>query len=75
MEGAQLKNELLDWIRSLDDDETLEYLKKVKESHASNTDWWHTLSEAEKSGIQRGQADAEAGRVIDHETVKAKYGL
>ena len=70
-----IKLELIEWLMKLDDDETLDYLKLVKESNASHNDWWDDLTEEQKSGIEEGLKDIEAGRVVPHDTVKQKYGL
>lgn len=70
-----IKLELIEWLTKLDDDETLAYLKVVKDSKTSNLDWWDDLSESEKEGIERGLRDIDEGRTISHEEVKKKYGL
>lgn len=70
-----IKLELIEWLTKLDDDETLAYLKVVKDSKISNVDWWDDLSEIQKEGIERGLRDVEEGRTISHEEVKKKYGF
>lgn len=70
-----IKLELIEWLAKLEDTETLNYLKIVKDSNLSNTDWWHDLSESVKSGIQRGLKDVDEGRILSHEEIKLKYGL
>jgi hypothetical protein len=70
-----IKLELIEWLTKLDDDETIQYLKIVKDSKSTEHDWWDELSETEKKGIERGLNDIEAGRVISHDEVKLKYGL
>ncbi|WP_372948031.1 hypothetical protein [Mariniphaga sp.] len=70
-----IKLELIEWLTKLDDDETIEYLKLVKDSTSSEEDWWHILTLEQKSGIERGLKDIEEGRVTPHEEVKEKYGL
>lgn len=70
-----MKLELIQWLTRLTDDDTLNYLKVIKDSSENKTDWWNELTEEQKSGILRGQSDIEAGRVHSHESVSQKYGL
>jgi hypothetical protein len=75
MEQETIKLELIEWLTRLNDIETLQYLKVVKESRLSNQDWWDDLTEQQIRGIQRGLQDIDKGRVVAHEDVKRKYGL
>lgn len=70
-----IKLELIEWLSNLQDSETIEYLKFVKDSDSKENDWWHDLSDEVKDGIKRGLADVDAGRVVSHEEVKKKYGF
>ncbi|WP_127845741.1 hypothetical protein [Psychroflexus aestuariivivens] len=70
-----IKLELIEWLAKLEDDETIQYLKALKNSKTENNDWWNDLSEAEMASIKQGIDDIENGRTISHEEVKAKYGL
>ena len=70
-----IKLELIEWLKKLEDDETIDYLKIVKDLNDSPNDWWHELTSEQKAGIERGLSDIDAGRVISHDTVKLKYGL
>ena len=70
-----IKLELIQWLTKLEDDETLDYLKVVKDSSDSSTDWWHDLSEEQKSGIERGLKDVDQGKTHSHKDIKLKYGL
>ena len=70
-----IKLELIEWLTKLEDDETIDYLKIVKASNVSHVDWWHELTVEQKTGIERGLQDVDAGRVTPHEKVKQKYGL
>jgi len=70
-----IKLELIEWLAKLEDNETINYLKIVKDSKTSKNDWWNDLTEEQKQGIQRGLKDIEEGRVVSHEEVKRKYGL
>ncbi|MFO7935008.1 MAG: hypothetical protein R6U78_13120 [Bacteroidales bacterium] len=70
-----LKLELIEWLTKLDDDDTISYLKIVKDSSESGSDWWKGLSDEQKQGIDRGLRDIDAGRVTPHDQVKKEYGL
>ena len=70
-----IKLELIEWLTKLEDDETIQYLKIVKDSKSNEHDWWDDLSEDERSGIERGLDDVKAGRVVSHDDVRLKYGL
>lgn len=70
-----IKLELIEWLKKLDDDETINYLKLVKDSKALHDDWWYDLTVEQKAGIERGLRDVDAGRVTTHTNVKEKHGL
>lgn len=69
-----VKLELIEWLTKLEDDNTIQFLKIIKDTD-SNEDWWNELSDEQKQGIQRGLKDIEKGRVIPHDEVRLKYGL
>ena len=75
MEQETIKLELIEWLTKLNDIETLNYLKVVKESTFVNHDWRDDLTEQQTQGIQRGLKDIDEGRIVSHEEVKRKYGL
>ena len=70
-----IKLELIEWLKKLEDDETIDYLKIVKDSNDSHNDWWHESTSEQKSGIERGLNDVDAGRITSNDTVKLRYGL
>lgn len=70
-----IKLELIEWLAKLEDNETIKYLKIVKDSKNNKNDWWNDLTEEQKRGIQKGLKDIEEGRVFSHEEVRKKYGL
>ncbi len=70
-----IKLELIEWLTRLDDNETIQFLKVVKDSKSEEHDWWDDLTEHERIGIERGMNDIKAGRVVSHDEVKLKYGL
>ncbi|MFW6309477.1 MAG: hypothetical protein ACOC1D_00110 [Prolixibacteraceae bacterium] len=70
-----IKLELIEWLTSLEDSDTIEYLKLVKDSKSAGSDWWYDLSEEQKRKIEQGMKDIKEGNVLPHEQVKKKYGL
>ncbi len=70
-----IKLELMEWLTKLEDNDTLDYLKIVKDSNESEQKWWNELPESVKAGIQRGLDDVNEGRTASHNDVKLKYGL
>ena len=75
MGQESIKLELIEWLTKLDDSETIDYLKIVKDSSSSNKDWWDDLTDEQKAGIERGLKDVDEGKIVSHENVKRKYGL
>jgi hypothetical protein len=75
MEKEVIKLELIEWLTKLNDDETLKYLKIVKDSKSEDHDWWTDLTDEQIQGIQRGLKDIDEGRIVSHNDVKKKYGL
>lgn len=69
-----IKLELIEWLTKLEDDNTIQFLKIIKDT-GSKDDWWYELSDEQRTGIQRGLKDVEDGRVIPHDEVRLKYGL
>lgn len=70
-----IKLELIEWLTKLTDHETIQYLKVVKDSKTADAEWWHSLSNDIREGIERGLKDVDEGRVTFHDDVKKKYGL
>lgn len=70
-----IKLELIEWLTKLNDIETLNYLKVVKDSRSGDQDWWSDLTEQQRDGIQRGLKDIDEGRLVSHSDVKKRYGL
>jgi predicted transcriptional regulator len=73
MANEARKLELMEWVKGLEDDATLELLQVLKDSRNLTEDWFDVLSEEERSGIKRGLADMEAGRVVSHSEVAMKF--
>jgi predicted transcriptional regulator len=70
-----LKLELIEWLSRLEDEESIEYLKIVKDSSLKENDWWHELTVDQTEAIKRGLNDIAKGHIVSHEEVKRKYGL
>lgn len=70
-----IKLELIEWLTKLTDDETISYLKAVKDSRSIDHDWWNDLTQDQKASIERGIRDIENGNIVSHEDVKKKYGI
>lgn len=66
------KVKIIDWIANLTDESVIARIKLLKDN-PNETDWWNEISESEKASIQRGMADAKAGRIIPHKEVRKKY--
>ncbi len=75
MKHEAIKLELIEWLTTLEDNETIEYLKIVKDSKSNDNDWWDDLSDFQKQGIERGLNDIKNSRTISHDEVKSRYGL
>jgi len=75
MNSDGLRKEILEWLSTLTDEATLEYLKVVKDSSSQTSDWWNELSSDQKKRISTGLQDIQKGNTVSHEDVKAKYGL
>jgi predicted transcriptional regulator len=66
------KLELVQLILDTEQPSILDKISKIfkKEKEA---DWWDTISDEERAGIQEGIAQADRGELIAHEEVMAKY--
>lgn len=65
--ATQYKQELIKWIRQLDNADMLETLKSLKKADENTTDWWDEIPKAAKESIRRGEEDIKAGRVYANE--------
>jgi hypothetical protein len=75
MEHDAIKLELIEWLTKLNDDDTLDFLKIIKESRKDNQDWWDDLTNEQKKGIERGLRDIDLGKATPHSEIANKYGL
>ena len=69
-----IKLELIEWLTKPKNEDTIQYLKVVKDAN-TDTDWRHDLSPEQKAGIERGLKDIDEGKVTLHEEVKKRFGL
>lgn len=53
-------------LKNLEDLEIIKVLKK-------DDDWWNTISDEEKSAIEKGLQDAENGNIKPHSEAKKLY--
>jgi hypothetical protein len=74
MGNDAIKLELIEWLTKLDNNDTIEYLKIIKDTDSSD-DWWNELSTEQRKGIERGLKDIDDGRVVPHEEIRLKYGF
>lgn len=59
------RQELIDWINSLDDSRLLNLLSSIKLSNTdTDKDWWDELTPIQKENIELGLKDLEEGRTI-----------
>lgn len=65
------KQELIDWIRDLNNQETLRHIKFLKDNQRIPR--WKDLPKSAKASIERGLQDSKAGRVHSHEEVRKIY--
>ncbi len=56
-EISALREELSEWVGSLENTEMLELLRSIKYSSIEKGDWWDTLSDKEKENIEAGLKD------------------
>jgi hypothetical protein len=67
IEGEKLI--LIEWIKNLQDDSTIEKIKMLKEN-PEHTDWWKEITEEEKASIEKGLADVKERQ--DNSTFRSK---
>ncbi|WP_220457221.1 hypothetical protein [Moheibacter lacus] len=61
---VQIKNKkALELLKNLEDLEIIKVLKK-------DEDWWNTISDEERSAIEKGLQDAENGKLKPHSEAK-----
>ncbi|HBK30663.1 MULTISPECIES: hypothetical protein [Dysgonomonadaceae] len=70
-----LKIELIEWLARLEDEDTIRYLKVVKDGSSQLIDWSDDLTDEQKAGIEKGLQDIDNGKTIPHDIIKQQYGI
>ena len=67
------KLELIQWLSTIED---LNFLDRISDmiSRERKKDWWDEISEAEKQSIEKGIAQADAGKLNPHSKARKIYG-
>ena len=67
------KLKLIEWLAGLKDQTLIERIKLLKEAPSPKEDWWEELSQTEMDAIDQGLADAQSGKVTNHQEVRKRY--
>jgi hypothetical protein len=65
------KIDLIQWLTTLNDEKLIEKIVDLRKNESK--DWWNETSKAEKDSIEKGIADADAGKLVPHETARKLY--
>jgi hypothetical protein len=65
------KLHLIKWLTDVNEPSVIKRFLKLKKTEES--DWWDTISAEERVDIEEGIKQADAGELIPHEEVMAKY--
>ena len=65
------KLELIQWLSTLEDKSIIEKLLNFRQQETK--DWWHTISDEEKTSIENGISDAENKKLKPHSTARKLY--
>ncbi len=65
------KLELIQWLSSVEDVSIIEKIVELRK--IETTDWWHSISEAEKKAIENGIQDANSGKLNPHSSARKMY--
>lgn len=71
---AQISNkkiELIQWLSTLEDQSIIEKLLQFKKEESK--DWWNSISDEEKSSIEKGIAEANDDNVKPHNIAQKIY--
>ena len=73
---SQIQNKKLELIQWLSTIEDLNFLDKISDmiSRERKKVWWDEISEAEKQSIEKGIAQADAGKLNPHSKARKIYG-
>ena len=71
MDAESKRYYLIQWLNQVNDPTTLDQVEKIARN-SQPKDWWETISDAEKTSIQRGYEQAENGELIPHSEVQSQ---
>ena len=66
------KLELIQWLSSLEDISVIEKILHLRKQEKS--DWWSQLSSTERRSVEKGIADADAGKLNSNSEARKIYG-
>ena len=69
---AQLRNDLIKLVVTVEDKDFLQQMIALFRSHEKGEDWWDELSKEELELIKIGMAELEAGQGIPYEQVRVE---
>lgn len=72
MSVAELKNDLHRLVVNTEDETILDYIRGYFLELTNEEDWWDRLSDNQKLQIQKSDQQAEAGKIVSHQSVRAK---
>lgn len=64
------KLELIQWLSTLED---LSILDKISALKKEQKDWWDTISDDERTSIEKGIVQADAGNLKPHSEARKLY--
>jgi len=65
------KLELIQWLSTIEDLSVLNKIIDLKKQE--NKDWWNFISDDEKSSVEKGLQDADAGKLVSHSKARKLY--
>ncbi|MHA3787738.1 hypothetical protein ACX0HA_05955 [Flavobacterium hauense] len=72
LEIQNKKIELIQWLSTLEDISIIKKIADLKKKESK--DWWNLISDEERSSIEKGIIDANAGKLTPHSKAKDIYG-
>ncbi|HED06680.1 MAG TPA: hypothetical protein ENI57_01030 [Ignavibacteria bacterium] len=66
-----IKIELIQWLTTLDDKSVIQRLVELRNSQTE--EWWNKISAREKTSIENGVKDANAGKLNSHSEARKIY--
>ena len=65
------KLELIQWLSTVEDSAIIEKIMDLRK--VENKDWWNSITADEKSAIEQGLNDANAGKLNPHSKARKLY--